>query len=176
MLQPLSERNDDADPHRHLSDADPHRHHPWCYVLYNAVSGTTADLVDLIIHGHPGSVGIVQGQGTATARGLLTVAVMSPDATRRHEHSDPYLQYAAMGKGRAVEELEYLRPNNALRWGNNGTFSFEGKLWWDDLAQGMLTCNPSVRDKVIHYVDLSSCILLHKPNKRLTPAQEASLR
>ncbi|KAL6900866.1 hypothetical protein ACP4OV_005542 [Aristida adscensionis] len=151
-------------------DGDAGPHHRWRYLLCDAVSRTASELVDL---GHPGSVGIVRAKATAANRDLLTVAALTP-AVDRSKATLVYLSPASTGSKWAEEVLDCPLPNNAtMRWGNDGAIALGGKLWWVDIAHGLLTCDPSARDKVLRYVQLPPGFAL--PRSRTTDG-DAPLR
>ncbi|XP_062195265.1 uncharacterized protein LOC133898575, partial [Phragmites australis] len=65
-----------------------------------------------------------------------------------------------------MDKLECVRPNNGRRWGNNGAVALDGKLWWIDLACGLLTSNTFACDKVVRFVHLPpGCALLDTPSR-----------
>ncbi|KAK3123348.1 hypothetical protein QOZ80_8AG0629140 [Eleusine coracana subsp. coracana] len=135
-------------------------HYPRLYMVCDAAADTTSGVVELVSYGHPGSAGLV----TLHYRTLK-------------QESDW-----------VMETLYCDRPSKARPWRNDGSFVLNGKLWWVDLACGLLTYDVLSSDKELRHVPLPPqctenttgdlgktrcvrtsggrvrCVLIHQPN------------
>ncbi|GJM84919.1 hypothetical protein PR202_ga00633 [Eleusine coracana subsp. coracana] len=141
-----------------LLSGSPGPHAASSYFLCDAVSSTVRRLPE-----RPGSAAGTAGLVVAALDGVrsnFTVAELVPSAAR--DGGGATLHCLSPDPGVWIQKPLRFPDRVRLPWHSAHAFPHEGKLWWADLSQGLLSCDPFSAAPELRFAPLPAAVRLAK--------------
>ncbi|KAL6900788.1 hypothetical protein ACP4OV_005536 [Aristida adscensionis] len=120
------------------------------FFLCDAASGKATQLPDHLFARHAGRMGLIRDDG-----GRVMVAYLNhAPASASRQASTSLLCHWAGSEGWTTKPLACPVDVAARDWGKDGVVALGGRLWWVDLACGLLTCDPFADAPDLAYIPL----------------------
>ncbi|KAL6646922.1 hypothetical protein ACP70R_015616 [Stipagrostis hirtigluma subsp. patula] len=130
------------------------------YFLFDAVSSTVRrlpDVPDRPVDG-AGTAGLIVAPGAG-----FMVAEMVPSTAR---DGSATLHCFSPESGVWINKILRFPDRIRLPWYTAHVVSYSGKLWWVDLSQGLLACDPFAGEPELYFVPLPASVRLVKGDKQ----------
>ncbi|KAL6900789.1 hypothetical protein ACP4OV_005465 [Aristida adscensionis] len=120
------------------------------FFLCDAASGKATQLPDHLFARHAGRMELIRDDG-----GRVMVAYLNhAPASASRQASTSLLCHWAGSEGWTTKPLACPVDVAARDWGKDGVVALGGRLWWVDLACGLLTCDPFADAPDLAYIPL----------------------
>ncbi|CAL4966188.1 unnamed protein product [Urochloa decumbens] len=140
------------------------------YFLCHAVSNTVRQLPDLPEYGGTGTAGLIVGDNDDYMVAELAVS-----------HDSAILHCFSPQTGGVWIRKTLGAPWTRMQWRTDHVLSFHGKIWWVDLSQGLVSCDPRLPADISHsqhfvpFPDLRPSRIVLGPRVRRDPTTQRSV-